>query len=102
MLRHAVLYMYRFACDFQSLYQVAADVCRPCKQKGASMVVVSLVSAQRRAFAKYDLKVGNRLAQFKRYGYEFSVAVAPKILARAKVSRSAGAMELLLVAGLLE
>ena len=94
MLRHAVLYMYRFACDFQSLYQVAADVCRPCKQKGASTVVVSLVSAQRRAFAKYDLKVGNRLAQFERY--------APNILAHAKVSLSAGAMELLLVAGLLE
>ena len=66
------------------------------------MLVVSLVSAQRRAFGTYDLTVGNRLAQFERYGYEFAVVVAPKILARAKVSRSAGAMELLLVAGLLE
>jgi len=31
--------------------------------------------------------------------YEFTVVVAPKILARAKVSLSAGAMELLLAAG---
>ena len=59
--------------DFQSLYQVAADVYRACKQKGASTLVVSLVSAQRRAFATYDLKVGNRLAEFKRYRYEVRV-----------------------------